>query len=130
MGNNKKPQNINPNLIGHQGQAVLNPDVLKKAEDMLCMNEIPKLDKDKKPIAGEFTQCNGEIFVDAYRLKYVSPILSPVGRNTVGNLMVGKLCIVCGKIFNPDEWMKQREAHTKAVKETVLEKGGDKRADP
>lgn len=99
----------------------IDPNIVKKGEDMKCLNQIPKLDeKTGRPIEGEFFQCNGEIFVDAYRLKYVSPIVSPTGQQTVGNIMIGKLCVACGKIFSPDEWLKARND-----KATANEKGGD-----
>lgn len=130
---NKKPAIIDPRIIGagRPKQMQLTPELIKKGENMNCMNEIPKLDERGKPIEGEVIRCNSPIFVDAYNLKYISPILSPAGINTVGNIMIGKLCVACGKLFSPDEWMKEKDAHDKAVKDTVLDKkGGDKRADP
>lgn len=88
----------------------IDPKIVKDAEDMKCMNMIPKINERGVPIEGEFFRCNGEIFVDAYRLKYVSPIMSPIGQQTVGNLMIGKICVACGKVFSPDEWLKERNA--------------------
>lgn len=127
MSNGKPPK-----IISNKGAPgmVLDPKIIKDAEDMKCIHLIPKMDeKTGRPLeSGEVFECKGEIFVDAYRLKYVSPIMSPVGRQTVGNIMVGKLCVACGKIFSPDEWMKDKSAKEKATEE--LTKGGDKHADP
>lgn len=92
----------------------IDPNIIKQGEDMLCMNEIPNPEK-----PGEFFTCGGPVFVDAYRLKYVSPIMSPTGQQTVGNVMIGKMCAACGKIFNPDEWLKNRN---KNVEEGVQDK--------
>ena len=114
---NGKPPIIKPN----QGapQMVLDPKILKDAIDMKCIKLLPKMDeKTGRPLeSGEVFECAGEIFVDAYRLKYVSPIMSPVGKQTVGNIMIGKLCVACGKLFSPDEWMKDKDAKEKAAEE-------------
>ena len=85
-------------------------EALKSAIDMKCMNEIPIPEKD-----GEFMQCGGEIFVEALRQKYISPIMSPTGQQTVAAINIGKLCVACGRVFNPDEWLKLHQAQEKAV---------------
>jgi hypothetical protein len=101
-----------------QGQ--LDPKILKDAEDMKCMNDIPVIDpKTMLPVPNQTTKCDGEVFVDAMKLKYINPILSPVGQQTVGAMMIGKICVKCGKIFNPDEWLKEKEIRNNL-------KGGDK----
>jgi len=105
------PKTINPG--GPQGMINIDPKVVKDGKDMLCINQLPALDERGQPIPDQFITCNGEIFVDAYRLKYISPILSPTGTNTVGNLMVGKICIVCGKLFNPQEWVEMNNKQKK-----------------
>lgn len=114
----KKPDLLNKENIANAAahaaqqmpqQPILDPKLLNDAEDMKCINQIPMLDENRQPIPDKFITCNGEIFVDAMKLKYINPILSPIGKQTVGAMMIGKICIVCGKIFNPDEWMKQRE---------------------
>ena len=95
-------------------------EALNSALEMKCLNEIPLNDK-----PGEFVQCGGEIFVEAARLKYISPIMSPTGQQTIATVNIGKLCVACGKVFSPDEWLKQHNAHEKALKDTALEKKPD-----
>lgn len=124
-------QNFDPRIVGGQQkpqQMHITKKMVENAEDINCINQIPKTDSFGKIVDGEFILCNGEVFVDAYKLKYVSPIMSPVGKPTIGNLMIGKLCIVCGKLFNPDEWLKQKSAHEKAVEGTTLDKKENKDA--
>jgi hypothetical protein len=108
------------------GMVNIDPEIIKKGEDMLCQNEIPDPEK-----PGEFFTCGGPVFVDAYRLKYVSPIMTPTGQQTVGNVMIGKICVACGKVFSPDEWLAKRQ---KNVDEGVQDKrdGGllDEKGDP
>jgi len=119
-------QKFDPKLLSNQGtqpgQIVITKEIIEQAEDITCINQLPKLDTRGKIIDGEFILCNGQVFTDAFRLKYVSPILSPTGKQTIGNLFIGKICLVCGKIFNPDEWVKQRDEHVKATKNTILDK--------
>ena len=111
------PKNIRP--MPGMNQPVISPEAIKSAVDMRCMNEIPI---DAKP--GEFMQCGGEIFVEANQLKYISPIMSPTGQKTVATLMVGKLCIVCGKIFDPEKWEKQyNELEKKKTEQSIATKG-------
>ena len=74
------------------------------------------------PETKELTQCGNPIFVDAYRLKYVSPIISPTGQQTIGNLLIGKMCVACLRVFNPDEWLKAKQERDKILEGTVLEK--------
>jgi hypothetical protein len=108
---------------GMNQQIQVSKDAIDSAVEMRCINEIPI---DAKP--GEFMQCGGEVFVEAHRLKYISAIMSPTGQKTVATINIGKLCIICGKIFNPDKWMKQHdemEAATMDIK-TLKE---DKKAD-
>lgn len=87
---------------GGPAMTPIDPKIIKNGEDMMCMNEIPH------PETKEMVICGSPIFVDAYRLKYVSPIMSPTGQQTIGNMMIGKLCVACGKVFNPDEWLAAR----------------------
>jgi len=106
--NTKMPKMLNPGMPGMQQQVQLSKDAMDSAVEMKCINEIPVFENgDAKP--GEFMQCGGEVFVDAHRLKYISAIMSPTGQKTVADVNIGKLCIVCGKIFNPDKWMKQHD---------------------
>jgi hypothetical protein len=95
-------------------------ELAKKGEDMKCMNQIPMIDqKTGKVIEGKTITCNGIYFVEATSLKYISPIISPTGQNTVVNLVVGKMCVRCGHIFNPDEWLKNREEKSKGKKKNA-----------
>ncbi|HUT81481.1 MAG TPA: hypothetical protein VMZ29_09800 [Candidatus Bathyarchaeia archaeon] len=123
------PKNIKS--MPGMNQPVISPEAIKSSVDMLCMNEIQAIGEDGQPKPGEFMQCGGEIFVEAHRLKYISPIMSPTGQKTVATLMVGKLCIICGKIFIPEEWQKQHDELEKketeqsiATKGTILDKDG------
>ena len=86
----------------------ISPEAIKSAEDIRCINQIPLI-IGGKVVEKKTTRCNGHIFVDAYSLKYISPILSPVGGETIGNLLIGKMCTNCGKVFNPDKWMKTKK---------------------
>jgi hypothetical protein len=114
-----------PNIPGMPGmgqpQMQFSPEALKSAKEMKCLNEIPI---DKKP--GEFMQCGGEIFVEATRLRYISKIMSPIGRQTIATVNIGKLCVACGRIFNPDEWLKQNQEMEKGLEGTILDKDGKK----
>ena len=67
--------------------------------------------------------CGGEIFVEATRLRYISPIMSPTGQQTIATVNIGKLCVACGKIFSPDEWLK---THSKdeETKSKLVDKDG------
>jgi len=123
------PKNIKS--MPGMNQPVISPEAIKSSVDMLCMNKIQAIGEDGQPKPGEFMQCGGEIFVEAHRLKYISPIMSPTGQKTVAALNVGKLCIVCGRIFNPEEWEKQHnelEKHTEkkinTTKGAILDKDG------
>lgn len=101
-------------------------DLIKKhGEKMLCMGKIPLFDKETgKPIDGKFQRCNGEFFVNAHKLMYLSPIVSPAGTQTITNLIMGKMCAKCGRLFNPDEWVAERIKEKETVKGTVLDKKG------
>lgn len=119
-----KPPPGMPNLKGmpqqqQPQQMQFSREAIESAEPMVCMNEIPM---DKKP--GEFMQCGGEIFVEATRLRYINPIMSPTGQQTIATVNIGKLCIACGKIFQPDAWLKQKQEIEKATKGTILDKNG------
>ena len=116
MGNGQRQQM--PQMPQQQMQ--FSAEAIKSAKEIKCINEIPI---DSKP--GEFMQCGGELFVEALRLKYISKIMSPVGKETVANMNIGKLCIACGKIFNPDEWMKLQIEIEQATKGTILDKEVD-----
>jgi len=94
-----------------QPQMQISKEAIDSAKPMTCMQEIPVLEKE-----GEFMQCGGEIFVDAAKLRYINPIMSPTGKQTVATLNIGKLCIACGKIFQPDEWLKQNNEMLKDKK--------------
>ena len=96
----------------------LSKDAIASAIEMKCMNEIPV---DAKP--GEFMQCGGEIFVEASRLRYISKIMSPTGQQTIATVPIGKLCIACGRIFNPDEWLKTHNEDEK-TKSKLVDKDG------
>ena len=102
-----------------QPQMQFSREALNSAEPMVCMNEIPI---NKKP--GEFMQCGGEIFVEATRLRYINPIMSPTGQQTVATVNIGKMCVACGRLFNPDQWLKQKQEIEKATKGTILGKDG------
>ena len=108
-----------PQMSGIQPQMQFSPEAIKSAKEMKCINEIPLQGK-----PGEFMACGGEIFVEATRLRYISKIMSPVGKETIATVNIGKLCIACGKIFNPDEWMKLQLEMEKATKGTILDKDG------
>ena len=120
MSNGKKqhPPTM-PQMSGIQPQMQFSPEAIKSAKEMKCINEIPLQGK-----PGEFMSCGGEIFVEATRLRYISKIMSPVGKETIATVNIGKLCIACGKIFNPDEWMKLQSEIKKATKGTILDKNG------
>lgn len=93
--NLQPPQNLS--------QLQFSKEAINSAIPMTCMHEIPIEGKE-----GEFMQCGGEVFVEAAKLRYISPIMSPAGKQTVATLNIGKLCVACGKIFQPDEWLKQQ----------------------
>lgn len=115
----KSPQM--PNLPGGNNappQMNFSKEALNSALEMKCMNVIKFDDSD------EVRNCNGEIFVEATRLKYISPIMSPTGQQTIATINIGKLCVACGKIFNPDEWLKRHLEKEKATKGTILDKDG------
>ena len=114
MPNPKQPMSMNPGIP----QMQFSKDALESAIEMKCINEIPL---DKKP--GEFMQCGGEIFVEAARLRYISKIMSHTGQQTIATLAIGKLCVACGKIFNPDEWLKQN-AENEKTKSKLVDKDG------
>lgn len=113
------PAGIPTGGVGPGGQPLMqfSPEALKSAKEMRCMNEIPI---NEKP--GEFMQCGGELFVEATRLRYISKIMSPMGKETVATVNIGKLCIACGKIFSPDEWLKNEAEMEKGLEGTVLDK--------
>jgi hypothetical protein len=120
MSNNKRkgmPKAIPGMGPGGQPLMQFSPEALKSATEMKCLNEIPI---DDKP--GEFMQCGGEIFVEATRLRHISKIMSPAGRETIATVNIGKLCVACGRIFNPDEWLKQNQEMEKGLEGTVLDK--------
>ena len=116
MSNGKRQH---PPQIPAQPQMQFSPEAIKSAKEMTCINEIPLEGK-----KGQFIQCGGQIFVEASRLKYISKIMSPMGKETIATVAIGKLCIACGKIFNPDEWMKLELEREKATKGTILDKDG------
>ena len=90
----------------------------KNGEDMKCTGQVP-LFESGVIVPDQFIACEGEIFVDAYRQKYVSPILSTTGQQTIAALMIGKICVACGKVFSPDEWLAKRN---KNVEEGIQDK--------
>jgi len=104
-------------------QMQLSPEAIQSAEDMYCQGQMPLIENGKI-VPNKTVSCNGQIFVEAHRLKYISRILSPAGKETVANILIGKMCTTCGKIFSPDEWMKQKSLKEKAVKGTILDKEG------
>ena len=104
-------------------QMQLSQEAIKSAEDMYCMGRMP-LVVEGEIIQNQTVPCDGKIFVEAHRLKYISRILSPAGKETVANILIGKMCTTCGKIFSPDEWMKEKTKMAKAVKGTILDKEG------
>lgn len=104
-------------------QMHLSQEAIQSAEDMQCQGQVPLI-VDGEIVPDKTIPCNGNIFVEAHRLKYISRILSPAGKETVANILIGKMCTTCGKIFSPDEWMKQKTLKEKAVKGTILDKGG------
>jgi len=53
--------------------------------------------------------CGSEIFIDASKLKYISPLQSPTGKPTVAAVVVGKVCASCNELFNPDVWKRLKE---------------------
>lgn len=110
---------LHPQMPGAGSQMNFSPEALKSAKPMTCINEIPI---DGRP--GEFRQCGGEIFVEATRLRYISRIMSPVGQETVATINIGKMCIACGKVFSPDQWLKQVHEREKVTKGTILDKDG------
>lgn len=115
-----KPPPKMPQLKGMQPQQMqFSREAIESAEPMVCMNEIPVPDKN-----GEFMQCGGEIFVEATRLRYINPIMSPTGQQTVATVNIGKMCVACGRLFNPDQWLKQKQEIEKATKGTILGKDG------
>lgn len=73
--------------------------VLDIATQIICIGTITNAD-------GEKEDCKSEIFVDAYRLSYISAFISPHGKETVLNAMIGKMCVKCGKGFNINDWKK------------------------
>jgi hypothetical protein len=85
-----------------QGQMNLNID-LNSCEDIKC------------------THCQHELFLDVTKLKYISPLQSPTGKDTVAAVIVGKICQNCGELFNPDKW--------KRIREIVGKKGADDHKD-
>ena len=122
----KKGKNMNKKMSLPKGmpqpqqqQMQFSREAIESAEEMRCMNEIPVPNKN-----GEFMQCGGEIFVEAARLKYINPIMSPTGQQTVATVNIGKMCVACGRIFNPDQWLKQKQETEKATKGTILDKDG------
>jgi len=48
--------------------------------------------------------------------------MSPIGKETVASINICKLCVACGRIFNPDEWLKQNQEMEKGLKGTTLDK--------
>jgi hypothetical protein len=101
MSNGQHPTSFNPNIAP---QMQFSKEAIESAKPMTCLNEIPIPDK-----SGEFMRCGGEIFVEAAKLRYINPIMSPTGKQTVATLNIGKLCVACGKIFKPNEWLKQNK---------------------
>jgi hypothetical protein len=99
---------MQPNVGIPQGQPQIPLDVIQKGEDMLCTNKLPVLDENGKPKPGKFETCNNSVYVEGRRMKYVSPIISPTGTHTIGTVIIGNMCAKCGKIFNPDEWLRKR----------------------
>jgi hypothetical protein len=93
-------------------------EAINSAIEMKCLNKIKYDDTDKTKT------CDGVVFVEAARLKYISPIMSPTGQQTIATINVGKLCITCGAIFNPDQWLKKHSEEENAVKGTILDKNG------
>lgn len=55
------------------------------------------------------TSCGNEFFIDVSKLKYINPIQSPTGKDTVAAVVVGKVCNKCGELFNPDRWKRMRD---------------------
>lgn len=95
-------------------------EAIESSEEMRCMNVIKFDDSDQT------RSCNGEIFVEANRLRYISPIMSPTGQQTIATVNIGKMCVACGKVFNPDEWLKKHQQEEKAVKGTILDPKGNR----
>ena len=117
----KPPPKLPPELRGGNTSAPpmqmkFTKEAIESAIDMRCSNESKFDDSDEIKI------CGGEIFVEAARLKYINPIMSPTGQQTVATVNIGKLCITCGKIFSPDQWLKKHNEEEKATKGTILEK--------
>lgn len=104
-------------------QLQLSQEAIQSAEDMFCQGRMP-LVVEGEIIQNQTVPCEGKIFVEAHRLKYISRILSPAGKETVANILIGKMCTTCGKIFSPDEWMKEKTTKEKAIKGTILDKEG------
>jgi hypothetical protein len=110
-----------PNFPGGNNNAPqmnFSREAIESATDMKCSNVIKFNDSDETRV------CNGELFVEAARLKYISPIMSPTGQQTVATVNIGKMCVACGKIFNPDEWLKKHQQEEKAIKGTILDSKG------
>jgi hypothetical protein len=77
-----------------QGQQPMQMNIdLKNCEDIKC------------------TSCQSEFFVDITKLKYISPLQSPTGKDTIAAVVIGKVCNKCGEIFNPEIWKRQRQAN-------------------
>ena len=119
----KPPPKMPPELIPKGGNTGAPPmqmnftqEAINSAIDMTCQNELKFNDKDETQI------CNGEIFIEAARLKYINPIMSPTGQQTVATVNIGKMCVKCGAVFSPDQWLKKHNEEQKATKGTVLEK--------
>jgi hypothetical protein len=109
---------ITPTNMIPPGQLNFSKEAINSAVEMKCLNEIKFNDSNKTQI------CNGVLFVEAARLKYISPIMSPTGQQTVATINIGKLCITCGKVFQPDEWLKKHHEEKEATKGTILDKDG------
>lgn len=114
---NPMPMNL-PGANSIPPQMNFSKEAIESAIEMKCMNVLKFDDSD------ETKNCNGEIFVEATRLRYINPIMSPTGQQTVATVNIGKLCVACGKIFSPDEWLKQHQQQEQAVKGTILDKDG------
>jgi hypothetical protein len=87
IGGNKK------HMIKKQmGQSQMNLNIdINSCEDIKCTN------------------CQHLFFIDVSKLKYISPLQSPTGKDTVAAIIVGKVCQNCGELFNPDQWKRIRE---------------------
>lgn len=99
---------INPNdptgaLQRNRPTQQIPKEIVEKAEEMTCCAII------KDPVTGKEVECKGNIFVDASLLKYVSAFISPTGIPTLVNVNIGKVCFNCGKSFNADEWLKNKD---------------------